>query len=96
MGRWLADSPTEYGFATELWSAPRLARLIEQEWGVCFHPAYLTTWLRRRGYTPQKPRPGQRAEHDDAAIALVGDRLAASKKSPPAAPVSSCWTRAGC
>src|SRR4051794_39602767 len=32
--RWLADSPTEYGFATELWTAPRLAQLIEQEWNV--------------------------------------------------------------
>jgi transposase len=66
--RWLADSPTEYGFATELWSAPRLAQLIEQEWCVCFHPAYLATWLRQRGYTPQKPHRVAR-EHDDAAVA---------------------------
>src|SRR5690242_3821664 len=28
--RWLSDLPTEYGFATDLWSAPRLALLIEQ------------------------------------------------------------------
>jgi transposase len=31
MLRWLSDSPTEYGFTTDLWSAPRLAQLIEQE-----------------------------------------------------------------
>ncbi len=97
VGRWLADSPTEYGFATELWSAPRLARLIEQEWGVCFHPAYLTTWLRRRGYTPQKPHRVAR-EHDDAAVArwLAIDWPRIKKKPAGAAPVSSCWTRAGC
>src|SRR5262249_44132206 len=29
VGRWLDDNPTEHGFATELWTAPRLARLIE-------------------------------------------------------------------
>src|SRR5512135_1335510 len=52
VGRWLADKPTEHGFATELWTAPRLAQLSEQELGVHFHPDYLTTWLRRRGFTP--------------------------------------------
>jgi transposase len=41
--RWLADLPTEHGFTTELWSAPRLAQLIEQEFGVDFHPDYLGT-----------------------------------------------------
>src|SRR3954447_14700881 len=29
--RWLADNPTDHGFATELWTAPRLGSLIEQE-----------------------------------------------------------------
>src|SRR5512135_797427 len=66
--RWLADNPTKHGFATELWTAPRLAQLIEQELGVPFHPDYLTTWLRQRGFTPQKPRRRAR-QRDDEAIA---------------------------
>src|SRR5436305_2820723 len=66
--RWLSESPTEYGFATDLWSAPRLAQLIEQEFDVHFHPRYLSTWLRQRGYTPQKPRRVPR-EKDEEAIA---------------------------
>jgi transposase len=66
--RWLADNPLEHGFATELWSAPRLAQLIRQEFGIRFHPDYLTAWLRRRGYTPQKPRRVHR-ERDGGAIA---------------------------
>ena len=66
--RWLSDLPTEYGFATDLGSAPRLAQLIEQEFGAHFHPNYLSTWLRQRGYTPQKPRRVPR-EQDDEAIA---------------------------
>jgi transposase len=66
--RWLSESPTEYGFLTDLWSAPRLARLIEQAFGTHFNPDYLGTWLRQRGYTPQKPRRVPR-ERDDKEIA---------------------------
>jgi transposase len=71
--RWLADDPTEHGFATQLWTAPRLAQLIEQEWGIHFHPDSLGPWLRQRGYTPQKPRPKPR-EHSDEAVARWLDR----------------------
>lgn len=53
--RWLEDSPVNFGFATELWTASRLARLIELEWHLHFHPHYLSTWLRAHGFSPQKP-----------------------------------------
>jgi transposase len=66
--RWLGEPPSEYGFATDLWSAPRLAQLIEQAFDTRFNPDYLGTWLRQRGYTPQKPRRVPR-ERDDKAIA---------------------------
>ena len=60
--RWLSDSPTEHGFETQLWTGRGLAGLIEQEWGIQFHPRYLAAWLRTRGYSPQKPQrvPRQR------------------------------------
>jgi transposase len=66
--RWLSDLPTAYGFPTDLWSASRLAQLVEQEFGVPFNANYLSTWLRQRGYTPQQPRRVPR-EQDDEAIA---------------------------
>ncbi len=66
--RWLSESPTEYGFPTDLWSAPRLAQLIEEVFDTRFNPNYLSAWLRQRGYTPQKPRRVPR-ERDDKAIA---------------------------
>jgi transposase len=66
--RWLTDPPTAFGFATELWTAGRLATLIGDEFGVHFHPHYLCDWLRVRGYTPQKPERVPR-ERDPAAIA---------------------------
>jgi transposase len=68
VGRWLADNPTNLGFPTELWTAARLARLIDEEWGISLHPHYLSTWLRQRGYTPQLPRLVPR-ERDDPEIA---------------------------
>jgi transposase len=72
--RWLTDNPTDHGFPTELWTAGRLALLIAEEWGISFHPHYLTCWLRQRGYTPQLPRRVPR-ERDDREIArwLVED-----------------------
>jgi transposase len=66
--RWLADSPMEHGFETELWTAPRLARLIQEEFDVELKPRYLSTWLRDRGFTPQKPQRVPR-ERDPEAIA---------------------------
>ncbi|HEU5119124.1 MAG TPA: IS630 family transposase [Isosphaeraceae bacterium] len=65
--RWLRDDPTEHGFPTELWTAPRLAKLIQQEFGVELNPRYLNAWLRDRGFTPQKPQRVAR-ERDPAAI----------------------------
>jgi transposase len=67
--RWLADNPTEHGFPTELWTAARLAMLIEEEWRIRFHPHYLSAWMRDRGITPQKPQRVAR-EQDPQAIAL--------------------------
>src|SRR5450755_1581497 len=66
--RWLADKPTNLGFATDLWTAPRLRLLIEEEFGVHFNPDYLTRWLRQRGYTPQLPHcvPRERDEREIA------------------------------
>src|SRR3954463_5980612 len=54
--RWLTDSPAEHGFDTELWTAPRLVRLIREEFDVQLYPRSFSAWLRQRGFTPQKPQ----------------------------------------
>jgi transposase len=66
--RWLQDSPTVYGFTTELWTCKRLTQLIGEEWGIRIHPHSLSRWLRARGYTPQKPQRVPR-ERDPEVIA---------------------------
>jgi transposase len=64
---WLTHKPTTFGFATDLWTAARVAKLIAQKLGVRFHPNYLREWLTKRNLSPQKPirRAKQR---DEAAI----------------------------
>jgi transposase len=80
--RWLRDSPTEFGFATELWTAARLAQLIQQEWDVSFHPRYLATWLRARGLTPQKPQRVPRERDPEAIAAWLATQWPRIKKRP--------------
>jgi transposase len=79
--RWLAESPRKYGFETELWTASRVGRLIREEFGIRLHPRYLSTWLRDRGFTPQKPQRVPR-ERDPKAIAvwLESDRPRIKKR----------------
>ena len=95
--RWLDDNPSDHGFATELWTAGRLAQLIEQEWGIAFNEHYLCAWLRQRGYTPQKPKRVPR-ERDDEAIALwlAKDWPRIKKRRAGGARTCCCWTRPGC
>src|SRR4029453_12798209 len=53
---WLRKNPKSFGFAPELWTAARVAQVIERKWGVKFHPNYLSEWLTQRNVTPQKPQ----------------------------------------
>jgi transposase len=62
---WFTKSATEFGFANELWTAPRVAKLIRDKWDVKFHTRYINQWLAERRITPQKPQrqPRERDEN---------------------------------
>jgi transposase len=64
--RWLRKNPKSFGFATELWTAPRLAQVIQRKFGIDFHPRYLNQWLAERKITPQKPQRRARERNDEA------------------------------
>ncbi len=80
--RWLADKPTEHGFPTDLWTGPRLAHMIRQEFVVDLNPKYLTVWLRHRGFTPQKPRRVPRERDLEAIAAWLSSDWPRIKKKP--------------
>ena len=42
---WLRKNPKSFGFATELWTARRVAQVIERKFHVHFNPRYLNEWL---------------------------------------------------
>src|SRR5438132_9695214 len=49
---WLDPSPCDLGFATELWTAPRVTELIEHRFGVRMNHRYVSDLLARRAITP--------------------------------------------
>jgi transposase len=65
--RVLARGAKRAGFETEQWTLPRIAVIIEQHFGVAYHPRSLGRALRARGWTPQQPVARAR-ERDDALV----------------------------
>jgi len=93
--RALRAGPAAYGFATEVWTLPRVATVIERLTGVAHHPGHVWRVLRALGWSLQ--RPGRRArERDEAAIAQwKSERWPQLKKTPSgSAPGSSSRTKA--
>src|SRR5438128_8782929 len=64
----LLKGPGSHGFATELWTLPRVALVIERLTGVRYHPGHVWYILRRLGWSLQRPTR-QARERDEAAIA---------------------------
>jgi transposase len=62
--QWFGRSPREFGFSTELWSAPRVADVIRRKFHTSFHPRYINQWLACRRVTSQKPE--RQASEQDA------------------------------
>jgi transposase len=77
--RALRAGPGAHGFATDLWTLPRVARLIERLTGVRHHPGHVWRLLRRLGWSLQ--RPAQQARDRDVEDAALGP----AKKTPDAA-----------
>jgi len=64
----LAQGAPAHGWANGLWTAARVADLIERHFGRRFHHDHVGRFLRQRlGWTPQKPRRRAR-ERDEVAI----------------------------
>ncbi len=83
--RALLQGPKANGYASELWTLPRVAEVIEKETGVRYHPGHVWRILRvQLGWTRQ--RPARRAvERDDAAIERwAKERWPKVKKGPGA------------
>jgi transposase len=64
--RLLAGAQSQ-GFATELWTCPRVRELIAERYGVEYHVDHIPRLLWSLGFSPQKPRV-RSSQRDEAAI----------------------------
>jgi transposase len=56
------------GHRTDLWTLPRVAALVQEQFGVRYHPAHVWKVLTALGWSGQKPER-RAVERDEAAIA---------------------------
>lgn len=72
----LAKGSKAHGWHNELWTAARVARLIDREFGLDYHPEHVRKVLKRRlGWTSQKPRRKARERDDEEVARWVGDEF---------------------
>ncbi len=60
----LSHGGEAYGFRGDVWTCGRVAKVIDREFGVSYHPAHVSRILKELEWTPQKPieRARQRNE----------------------------------
>jgi len=78
----LREGPQALGYDTPLWTATRVADLIERRTGVRYHPDHIYRLLQQLGWSCQRP-VGRALERDERAIRRwKRQRLPAIKKKP--------------
>jgi transposase len=76
LGELLAQGAKAHGWHNELWTAARVARLIEREFHIDYHPEHVRKILKARlGWTSQKPRRKARERNDKEVARWVGDEF---------------------
>lgn len=66
----LLQGASQHGWATELWTAARVAVMIQRHFGISYHAEHVRKILKRRlGWTSQKPQKRAR-ERDEEGIRL--------------------------
>jgi transposase len=70
----LVQGAKAHGWHNQLWTAARVARVIERHFGRRYHPEHVRKLLKRRlGWTSQKPRRKARERDDKEVSRWLGD-----------------------
>jgi transposase len=64
----LSHGAEAYGFRGDVWTCPRIGKVIEWEWGVVYHKSHVARVLKELKWTPQMPLE-RASQRDEAAIA---------------------------
>jgi transposase len=90
----LLEGPGALGYATELWTLPRVAELIRKLTGVRYHRGHVWRVLHRLGWSRQRPTTRARERDEEAITHWVKVTWPGLKETPlAAAPRSSSSTR---
>jgi len=76
----LAVGAQRYGFANDLWTARRIATVLEREFAVTYHRAHVTRLLAELGWSYQKPERRALERNDGAIVHWKRYRWAEIKK----------------
>ena len=80
----LREGARAHGFNTDLWTLPRVARVIEQVTKVRYHPGHVWKILRSMEWTLQRPAKRARERDEEAVQRWVAGKWPALKKTPVA------------
>jgi len=56
LGDILDSGPVAYGLDTGIWTSPMIAWVIDEEFGIHYHPGHVRKLLHRWGFSVQRPR----------------------------------------
>jgi transposase len=80
----LRQRPERLGYETPLWTCPRVADLIEREFGVRYHPGHVWKVLVSLHWSPQRPT-GRARERNEQQIQTWRKKVWPGIKKKPAA-----------
>lgn len=78
----LVRGPEALGYETALWTCPRVAHLIEQEFGVRYHEGHVWKVLVSLGWSPQRPTGKARERNEEQIRAWNSKTWPGIKKKP--------------
>lgn len=74
--RFLLQGAHKHGWPNRLWTAERVARLIDDRFGISYHPEHVRKILKQRlGWTSQKPQVRAREQNDKEVERWRGDEF---------------------
>src|SRR5919199_1358353 len=97
----LARGAEAFGWRGNVWTAPRVTVLIQETFGVRYHPAHVSRVLRAVGWSPQKPRRRASQRNEAEIAAWIAERWPALKRgrtrrvAPSSGPTSRASTYSG-
>src|ERR1017187_8949505 len=78
----LLEGPEQLGHETPLWTCPRVAHLIEREFGVRYHPGHVWKLLISLRWSPQRPTGKARERNEEGIRTWKKKTWPAIKKKP--------------